>query len=88
MVDLSEVQPDNLIKQNADMLTQCVLFDNGGNYSVDEIAWYRGQMDDIDKLIEEAKTKRQENMVTVLADVERLKKDPAAEFKGAYGTSI
>lgn len=88
MVDLSEVQPGNLIKQNADMLIQCVLFDNGGNYSVDEIAWYRGQMDEIDKLLEETKTKRRENMVTVLTDVERLKKDPAAEFKGAYGTSI
>jgi len=70
------------------MLIHCVLFDNGGNYSVDEVAWYRGQMDEIDMLLEETKIKRKENMVTVLADIEKLKKDPAAEFKGAYSSSL
>lgn len=32
------------------MLRSCPLFDNGGNYSSDEIEWYRGQMSEIDQL--------------------------------------
>lgn len=42
-------------------------------------------MDDIDKLIEESKQKRKENIAQVDKDIERLKKDPTAEFTGAYG---
>lgn len=30
-------EPETLVKMNNDMLVQCVLFDNGGNYSKDEI---------------------------------------------------
>ena len=62
MLDIGEIQPDTLIKQNDDMLKHCTLFELGGNYSVEEIEWYRDQMNDIDKLIEESKTKRNENI--------------------------
>lgn len=88
MEDISELQPDMLVKQNSDMLKACVLFEVGGNYSADEVAWYRGQMDEIDNLFAESKEKRKQQMVTVLADIEKLKKDPSAEFKGAYSNSI
>jgi hypothetical protein len=44
------------------MLKNCQLFENFGNYAVEEVAWYRGQMDDIDRLIEESKQKRKENI--------------------------
>jgi hypothetical protein len=88
MEDVSEIQPELMIKQNADMLKACALFESGGNYSEDEVAWYRGQMNEIDKLFAESKVKRKEARVTVLADMAKLQKDPAAEFKGAYGTSI
>lgn len=70
------------------MLRNCVLFESGGNYAVEEVAWYRDQMDEIDKLFTESKLKRKETMVTVETDIERLKKDPSAEFKGAYSNSI
>lgn len=33
------------------MLKNCYLFESNGNYSTEEVAWYRGQMDEIDKLI-------------------------------------
>lgn len=36
------------IKQNAEMLKSCPLFENGGNYSAEEIAWYKEQMSEID----------------------------------------
>ena len=88
MLDLAEIQPDGLIKQNSDMLKNCILFEAGGNYAVEEVAWYRYQMDEIDKLLSESKLKRKESMKTVEADIERLKKDPSAEFKGAYSNSI
>jgi len=45
-------------------------------------------MDDIDKLINESKLKRKEVMTTMEADMERVKKDPSAEFKSAYSISI
>ena len=45
-------------------------------------------MDDIDKLLTESKLKRKEAMTTLETDMERLKKDPSAEFKGAYSNSI
>ena len=41
MLDIGEIQPDTLIKQNDDMLKHCTLFELGGNYSVEEIEWYR-----------------------------------------------
>ena len=88
MLDLAEIQPELLIKQNSDMLQNCVFFEAGGNYAVEEVAWYRGQMDDIDKLLTESKLKRKEAMATVETDIERLKKDPSAEFKGAYSSQI
>ena len=40
------------------MLNGCVLFEAGGNYSADEVNWYRGQMNDINKLIEDYKEER------------------------------
>jgi hypothetical protein len=39
-------------------LANCVLFEKGGNYAEAEIDWYKGQMDEIDKLIDESKEKR------------------------------
>jgi hypothetical protein len=42
MLDLAEIQPELLIKQNSDMLQNCVFFEAGGNYAVEEVAWYRG----------------------------------------------
>jgi len=88
MEDISEIQPEVMMKQNSDMLKSCALFETGGNYSVDEVAWYKSQMDEIDKLFVDSKTKRKEAMVAVVADMEKLKLNPAAEFKGAYSSSI
>ena len=45
-------------------------------------------MDEIDKLIQESKQKRKDNMGSVNKDIERLRKDPTAEFTGAYSSSI
>jgi hypothetical protein len=32
------------------MLKSCPLFKDGGNYSEDEVEWYRAQMSEIDQL--------------------------------------
>ena len=53
---------DGLVRQNAEMLKSCVLFENNGNYATAEVEWYRGQMDDIDKLIVESKDKKKEEI--------------------------
>ena len=88
LLDLGEIQPDTLIKQNSDMLKSCALIENGGNYAEAEVAWYRGQMDEIDTVITESKTKRAEEIETILEDMNALKKDPTADFLGEYNTSI
>lgn len=44
-------QPDTLVTQNNEMLNQCQLFEAGGNYSADEVEWYRGQMKEINEMI-------------------------------------
>lgn len=88
MHDIGEAQPNSIIKQNADMLKSCQLFENGGNYSTDEIEWYRGQMDEIDSLFKTMVEKRTEQIGEINQQAATLKKDPTAEFNLAYGDSI
>ena len=45
-------------------------------------------MDEIDTVISESKTKRAEEIETVLNDINALKQDPTTEFLGEYNTSI
>ena len=70
------------------MLKSCALIESGGNYAEAEVAWYRGQMDEIDTVIAESKAKRAEEIEKILEDINALKKDPTAEFLGEYNTSI
>lgn len=71
------------------MLKNCRLFSSGdGDYAEAEVAWYKGQMDEIDRLLIESKTKKKQEIAKVLSDMAVLKKDPAAEFHGEYGSSI
>ena len=77
------------MRQNSDMLKNCRLFGTSdGDYAVAEVAWYKGQMDDIDQLILEAKEKKKTEIEGVLGDIEALKTDPTAEFQTEYGSSI
>ncbi len=55
-------QPDYLVQQNNEMLVQCQLFENGGNYSQDEVEWYRGQMKEINEMIAKTKVERDAKM--------------------------
>lgn len=41
LCELGQARPEQYIKQNADMLKSCPLFEAGGNYSQPEIDWYR-----------------------------------------------
>ena len=70
------------------MLRSCTLFDNGGNYAQAEVDWYRGQMNEIDKLIYESEEQRKVEIEKVVGDMDALKKDPTAEFSTEYKTSI
>ena len=71
--ELSYIQPDMLVKANEDMLSQCQLFEAGGNYSEDEVAWYRGQMNEINEMITKAKEERLEKVNELATEIERLK---------------
>ena len=81
LLDLGEFQLDSLVRQNAEMLKNCRLIESGdGDYAKAEVAWYKGQMDEIDALITEAKDKKKEEIEGVKADMDALQKDPTAEF--------
>jgi hypothetical protein len=69
------------VHNNSEMLKNCRLFGSAdGDYAKAEVAWYKEQMDEIDKLIIEAKTKKKTEIAAVLSDIEVLKKNPTAEF--------
>ncbi len=88
MEDLGESKPRFYVKQNADMLKACALFEDGGNYSAEEVAWYRGQMDDIDALFTDAIAKKTEQREDITQQFTALQKDPTAEFNLSYVESI
>lgn len=77
-----------LVKANEDMLSQCQLFEAGGNYSEDEVAWYRGQMNEINEMITKAKEERLEKVNELATEIERLKVEPEAEFTEQYKNNI
>lgn len=88
MHDLGDVQPKTFVKQNADMLKSCPLFKDGGNYSEDEVEWYRAQMSEIDQLFQTMIENRAQHISDINAQADKLKKDPTAEFNLSYNDSI
>ena len=88
MQDLGDVQPKTFVKQNADMLKSCPLFKDGGNYSEDEVEWYRAQMSEIDQLFSTMIENRAQHISDINAQADKLKKDPTAEFNLSYNDSI
>jgi hypothetical protein len=58
------------------MLTGCVLFEKGGNYSEDEVEWYRGQMKEINEMIERVRGEREAKMKEVNGEMEKLMREP------------
>lgn len=70
------------------MLAGCKLFEDGGNYDKNEVEWYREQMTQIDKIIEDCKEERKLVMEQMSENMAALLKDPSSEFQSAYGESI
>ena len=77
-----------LVKTNDDMLSQCQLFEAGGNYSEDEVAWYKSQMNEINEMITKAKEERLEKVNELATEIERLKVEPETEFTEQYKSNI
>ena len=70
------------------MLAQCVLFEKGGNYSTDEIEWYRGQMKEINEMITKVREERDNKMKDLNNEMERLMREPFEMFEKDYKGSI
>ena len=81
-------QPELLVNQNNEMLNQCVLFEKGGNYSDQEIEWYRNQMREINEMITKTKDERDAKMKELNAEMEKLMKEPYEQFEKDYKGSI
>ena len=88
MDDLSCIQPELLIKANNDMLSSCVLFENGGNYDKPEVEWYQGQIDEINEMVNTCKEQRSEKVKELLEKMQSLKQEPQEDFNTEYKQSI
>lgn len=64
------------------------MFETGGNYSKDEIEWYRAQMKEINEMIIKTKEERDAKMKEVNAEMEKLMKEPYEQFEKDYKGSI
>lgn len=60
------------------------MFEKGGNYSKDEVDWYRGQMREINEMIDKCKAERDEKQKEVHAKMEKLMKEPVDKFEKDY----
>lgn len=93
---MAQIQPDALIRANAEIYGRKLpansdenyLTENGGKYASAEIRWYRGQMDEIDALVEDSKVARSTIAAEKSAQMEELLKDPTKEFNSSYTSSI
>ena len=88
LYDMAISQPDVLVTQNNDMLNSCQMFESGGNYSQDEIEWYRGQMKEINEMITKTKAERDNKMKDLSSEMEKLMKEPYELFEKDYKGSI
>mmetsp|Transcript_35128 Transcript_35128/g.26222 ORF Transcript_35128/g.26222 Transcript_35128/m.26222 type:complete len:186 (-) Transcript_35128:1125-1682(-) len=88
LYDIALTQADLLLQQNNDMLNLCQLFEKGGNYSQDEVEWYRGQMVEINDLILKSKAEKDEKLKEVNDKMEKLMREPNQVFEKEYKTSI
>lgn len=70
------------------MLNSCVLFEKKGNYSKAEVEWYRGQMKEIDSMINQAKNERDTKQKDLHQRMEKLMKEPVDKFEKDYKGSI
>lgn len=86
--DISVLQPDLLIKTNNDMVSSCILFEDGGNYDSAEVEWYRGQMEEINQMIENSKQMRIQRVREIDEQIARLLIDPERKFNAEYKHSI
>ena len=70
------------------MLDSCVLFEKRGNYSKDEVAWYRKQMQEINDMIIQSKKERETKEKEIHSRMEKLMKEPYEKFEKDYKGSI
>jgi hypothetical protein len=60
------------------------LFEKGGNYSSDEVEWYRGQMKEINEMIVKCKEERDEKQKEIHVKMEKLMNEPVEKFEKDY----
>ena len=70
------------------MIKNCQLFENGGNYDEREVEWYRNQMSEINDMVDKSKVDRQDKVKELIAEMEKLMKEPYQQFEKDYKASI
>ncbi len=77
-----------LKKSNEDFLIQSVLFKNKGNYSVDEVQWYREMMVEIHAQLVDQMAKRTEKKEKMIARLKTTAEKYFTKFENQYLISV
>jgi hypothetical protein len=77
-----------LKKSNEDFLIQSVLFKNKGNYSVDEVQWYREMMVEINAQLDDQMAKRTEKKLKMIARLKTTAEKYFTKFENQYLISV
>lgn len=88
MGNLATAELENLQITNLKMIESCTLIENGGNYSKEEVDWYREQIKEIDAKIEEHKSKRSDVLKEITELCGLRQKEAIEKFNAAYATAV
>jgi len=86
--DLGTAALENLLKLNKDRLATKVMLENGGEYSEEEINWYKSMLTEIDQKIEDHKKKRAEMTNNLEELCKKRREEAATKFQDAYAIAI
>lgn len=85
---LSELEMNRLLQQNLDFIQNSKLFEDGGNYSSDELKWYEDMLKEIDNQILQNQIERQTKSKGIIEYMEKKKQEFLESFEKQYAVSI
>lgn len=79
---------NSLLKQNVDFIEGSKLFEEGGNYSSEEVKWYENMLKEIDEQIKQNQTQRQNKAKDIIELMNKKKQEMLDLFEKQYAISI
>jgi len=81
---LSVDETNRLLQFNRDYIKNLQLFQNGGNFSDEEVAWYDGMLKEIDDKIKTEAEAREKRLSEIQELLKKKKQQLTTQFEGEY----